>query len=176
MVDTPAKDRPTERFLDAEQAAAQLVIALEGLKEEAEGYANAEQSLRESGERLVRLAERIEELATRSAEALEVVRSVGGPQIVKELRAILPMLENQALKLSGHDQALDDLAAKTTELQETAASNGAELAAIRSDQAQYAGAIETTIKAAQSRMQLLAGGVAFLTLVVLILAVVLLVR
>ena len=204
MAETGAKDKSTGSFLDAEQAAKELLAALEALKTETEGYINAERSLRESGERIAAMAGRLEELSLRSADALDVVRSAGGPQIVEELRAISPVLQTQSGTLAEHGEALSAqaaesariastlgaqsstlakhgetltaLAAESAHLREMAQSSNDELTTIRGEQSQATAALRATVKAAQSRIQLLVGSVAFLTVIVLILAVVLLVQ
>ena len=176
MAETPARDKPTESFLSAEEAAKKLVAALESLKKETEGYAAAERSLKESGERITQLAARLEELSQRSVEALDVVRSVGGPQIVEELRSIAPTLDGQSKTLTQQAEIAAALVPKMAELGEMSASANSELTSIRGEQAQIAQALGEAVRSAQSRIQLLMGGVAFLTVIVLILVIVLIAR
>lgn len=204
MAETGAKDKSTGSFLDAEEAAKELVAALEALKTETEGYINAERSLRESGERIAAMAGRLEELSLRSADALNVVKSAGGPQIVEELRGISPVLqtqseilaeygeslsaqaeksarissalEDQSKTLANHGQTLTAMAADSAQLREMAQRSNDELTTIRGEQSQATAALRATVMAVQSRIQLLVGSVAFLTVIVLILTIVLLVR
>ena len=180
MANETAERESTEQFLNAEEAAKNLSEALQALMTETEGYAAAERTLHDSGERLVVLAGTLEELSGRSAEALEVVRAVGAPQIVDKLKAISPMLTAQG----------DLLATQSSQLTETRESLDRGLAGIqngvdsvRSEMAEGREAQQTeteTLMAAvsslRSRMQLMMVSAIGLVVIVVILAIVLLVR
>jgi len=74
-----------ERFLEAEQRAAELVSSLEKLKQENSSYATATDNLEQVRRQLVELIKGTEGVAQAAHEALQTIRSVGGPEIFEQL-------------------------------------------------------------------------------------------
>jgi len=78
----------TADFLRAEEAAARLVEGLKRLEEESARYAAAAGVLTDAGAALVEFSTQVREVASRAAEAVDAVRSVGAPAIIERLATL----------------------------------------------------------------------------------------
>jgi chromosome segregation ATPase len=95
----PAASGKVDGFLSAEAAARELASKLKALEEARSGYAAAKTELQkgfgDAQAQLASAAGRLETLATAVSEAnksvaegLQVIKTVGGPEILEELRAV----------------------------------------------------------------------------------------
>jgi CHASE3 domain sensor protein len=92
-----ADDR-TSAFLDVEQVAHTLVARLNSLEQEANHYSTAAAHLDEAAQATRELTAALRKVGDGAAEALSVVASVGGPEIVRRLSS----LETNGSKRSAH--------------------------------------------------------------------------
>jgi len=103
-----------EEFLEAEQRAAKLVSSLEKLKQEASSYATATENLEQVRTQLVELIKGTEGVAQAAHEALQTIRSVGGPEILDQLS----LLQAELLKhVSATRKMQEDTATRLQALQ-----------------------------------------------------------
>lgn len=86
------KSMRDEEFLDVEDSARQLAEALRQLGASVEGYREASKEIGGVTQATARLAEGIEQVGARSAEALDVLIAMGGPQIANRLDALADRL------------------------------------------------------------------------------------
>ncbi|HCC32504.1 MAG TPA: hypothetical protein DEQ28_01175 [Clostridiales bacterium] len=78
----------SEKFLEAERVARELVDSLRKLKQEAGSYASAGRALDEVRGRLEGLIDSTRELASRTHDAVSVLGTIGGPEIVERLQVL----------------------------------------------------------------------------------------
>ncbi|HDD43307.1 MAG TPA: hypothetical protein ENG63_00395 [Candidatus Desulfofervidus auxilii] len=81
-------EKETERFLQAEETAAKLVETLKQLHTEATSYQTATKELDVVRQRLLKLIESTEKIATNSHEVIEILKKIGGPEILDRLLKI----------------------------------------------------------------------------------------
>lgn len=84
---TPIDDR-TSGFLDVEEVARDLAARLARLDDEATRYAGAATNLDAAAEATRSLVEAVRVVGSSAASALDVVASVGGPEIVNRLSSL----------------------------------------------------------------------------------------
>jgi hypothetical protein len=87
-IETQATDDRTNGFLDVEEVARGLAARLSRLDEEANRYAAAAANLDAAAQATRDLTTAIREVGEGAAEALDVVASVGGPEIIDRLAAL----------------------------------------------------------------------------------------
>lgn len=123
-----AEDGKTQRFLDAEEAALKLVAGLERLDEQSHNYAAAAVQLSSAAEATRVLISAVEEVGSAARRALEVVASVGGPEVLSEVRATKDDLkaaqkkvEDVALAVAANDAGIKRVTQGIETLQEKAA-------------------------------------------------------
>ena len=80
-----ASDRRTAEFLDVEATARSVAARLVKLDEESSRYSAAATNLDEAATATRELAASVREVGERASRALDVVASVGGPEIVARL-------------------------------------------------------------------------------------------
>lgn len=90
---TLTEDGMTQRYLDAEAAAQRLVAGLERLDEQSRNYSAAAVELSSAAEATRELISTVEEVGNAARSALEVVASVGGPEVLREVGATKASLE-----------------------------------------------------------------------------------
>lgn len=85
-----------QKLLDAEQAAQTLLVSLQGLKSEMDGFADAKSSLREAVGHLRAFVESTRMVAAAAAESVETLKSLGMPEVLARTAALGGMLEGLA--------------------------------------------------------------------------------
>lgn len=78
----------SKEFLEAERVARELVDSLKKLRKETESYASAGRALDEVRGCLVGLIDSTKELASRTHDAVLVLRTIGGPEIIERLQVL----------------------------------------------------------------------------------------
>ena len=96
---TATIDGRTSRFLDVEETARTLVARLQRLDEEASRYEGAARSLDATASATSELVDVVREVAANAAKAIEVVASVGGPEILTRLSLLESLRTEQSAAL-----------------------------------------------------------------------------
>lgn len=81
-------EKETQEFLKAEEAAGKLVQTLEKLQAEGVSYQTASEELDKVRGRLVNLIQSTEEVVKGSHEVVEVLKKIGGPEILSRLTTL----------------------------------------------------------------------------------------
>lgn len=89
-----AVDERTGDFLDVEATARSLADRLARLDEEALRYASAASELNDAAQATRELTDAVRELGDGAARAIDVVASVGGPEIVERLNGVSEALRS----------------------------------------------------------------------------------
>jgi hypothetical protein len=79
--------RESEKFLQAEESAEQLVQALNELKKEAVSYKSSQYELDTVRQRLVSLIDSIQGVVKDTHEAVKTLKSIGGPEILSGINS-----------------------------------------------------------------------------------------
>jgi len=95
-----------QEFLEAEEAAAKLVQTLEKLQAEGISYQTATGELDEVRDRLVNLIQSTEEVVKGSHEVVEVLKKIGGPEILSRLTTLE---EQSGQEFAGQSKSLGRL-------------------------------------------------------------------
>lgn len=133
------EDGKTQRYLDAEEAALKLVSGLERLDEQSHNYAAAAVELSSAAEATRELVSAVQEVGSAARSALEVVASVGGPEVLSEVRAAKDELRAAQKKVDevalgvaknetgirGATQGIETLAQKSDAVASSVAANDA---------------------------------------------------
>ncbi len=85
--DVNTEDGKTQRYLDAEDAARRLATSLTQLDEETARYDAAATNLTEAADATKALTSAVAEVGSAALESVQVVASVGGPEIVAQVEA-----------------------------------------------------------------------------------------
>jgi hypothetical protein len=94
------------RFLTAEETAQRLVESLKKLHQEATSYHTSTKELELVRQKLVQLIESIREISKDSHEAIKIIASIGGPEILESLDSLSL---SQGDEFSGHKHILGQL-------------------------------------------------------------------
>ena len=78
----------TDRFLQAEQMADDLVETLKQLHAEAASYKTSGEQLGEVRSRLVTFVEKTERIAQETHELIQILREIGGPEILRAIGSV----------------------------------------------------------------------------------------
>jgi CHASE3 domain sensor protein len=78
----------SEKFLEAEQSAQQLVETLTALKKETVSYKTSSQELDTTRQKLVGLIDSIENVAKDTHEIVKLIKSIGGPEILRSIESL----------------------------------------------------------------------------------------
>lgn len=97
-------DGRTSAFLDVEDMARGLTARLSRLDEEAARYTGAAANLTEAAQATRELIGAVRTVGEDATKAIQVVASVGGPEIVQRLASIESRMENQSSVLLGKMQ------------------------------------------------------------------------
>ncbi len=84
-----------QAFLEAEEAADQLIKGLSELKKEAVAYQSGTKELGAAREKLVSLIEAFQGIAHDTSASVKLLQTIGGPQILAGLGSILQLLKEQ---------------------------------------------------------------------------------
>lgn len=77
-----------DRFLQAEQAAQEVLEALTSLKEEALSYNTAAQELDKVRERLLGLIDSTESIGKDTHQVVSLLKGIGGPEILERINRV----------------------------------------------------------------------------------------
>ena len=81
-------ENEANNFLQAEETAEKLVHTLQALQSEATSYRTATKELDTVREQLLSLIEATKQVAANSLESIQILKSIGGPQIFNKLEEI----------------------------------------------------------------------------------------
>lgn len=123
-------DGKTQRFLDAEEAAQRLLVGLQRLDEQSKKYSAAAIELSGAADATKELTAAVTEVATAAKDALEVVASVGGPEVLRQVEAT-------GTTLQAVQQRADTTASTVQAVQRATDTAGTTLEAVK-------GTVETT--------------------------------
>lgn len=80
--------KSSEKFLEAEKTALELAATLSALKEQMRSYEEAAYELNLARQRLVEFVSTSEQIAENTKKAVEVISSIGGPEIFAKLDGV----------------------------------------------------------------------------------------
>ncbi|NQU67370.1 MAG: hypothetical protein HQ510_05450 [Candidatus Marinimicrobia bacterium] len=86
----------TQKFLEAEKVADELVETLTKLKSEVESYDSATKELNEVREDLNKFIELTKDVVVDSHETLKTIKAISGPKIIERLQQIESLLSKEA--------------------------------------------------------------------------------
>lgn len=93
-------EQDTQKFLEAEKKADELVETLKKLKSEVESYDTASKELNIVREDLEKFLTSTKEIADDSHEALNTIKSIGGPEILDRLKKIEDRQQSDTKRLT----------------------------------------------------------------------------
>lgn len=102
-------EQETQKFLDAEQIATQLVQTLERLQSEATSYKSGTESLTVVRQKLAGLIESTERVAKGSYEIIKVLKEIGTPEIMGHLSTIVDLQNKAKAELNAQTTGLKNV-------------------------------------------------------------------
>ena len=87
----------SDRFLQAEQSAQDLLTELEQLKTESASYKTSAKELDTVRQKLVGLIDSVQAVARDSHEVVKLMKSIGGPEILGRLSAVSEQLNRMRM-------------------------------------------------------------------------------
>ena len=98
----------TEKFLEAEQAAEELVEALKKLRDEAVSYQTSTHQLDAVREKLITFIEASQRISQDTKAAVELLKSIGGPEILGSLHQLGGKVVDVGTDLKSTSKSLTD--------------------------------------------------------------------
>jgi hypothetical protein len=86
----------TQKFLQAEQSAQDLLATLSSLQQEAVSYKTGTSELDAVREKLIKLIEAIHLIAVDTHEVVKLVKGIGGPEIIKSINTLNKKIEEES--------------------------------------------------------------------------------
>lgn len=96
----------SDKFLQTEESAEKLLETLQELYDEVESYSTSKEALDQVREQLVDFIESSRETVKDTHEIIKILKSIGGPEILRVLSQVLDAVNNESSK---NIKALDQL-------------------------------------------------------------------